>query len=136
LAAGYREALSGHPYLLPPVEPADAEPNYQSYAVRLTDDAPIDRDELLKQLLARGIAAKPGVMTIHRQPAYCETRNGSGSLAGSESSICADLPITERASDRSLLLPLYPGLTRGEQRDVLDALCGAFELETATDQAG
>jgi hypothetical protein len=34
--------------------------------------------------------------------------------------------LTERASERSLLLPLYPGLTEAEQHAVLLALWEAF----------
>jgi hypothetical protein len=34
--------------------------------------------------------------------------------------------LTERASDRSLLLPLYPGLSEAEQHAVLLALWEAF----------
>ena len=47
-----------------------AEPNYQSYAVRLKDGARVTRNRILEHLLECGIAAKPGVMTAHREPAY------------------------------------------------------------------
>lgn len=114
LAENYARQLAEHPYLRTPRVPRHLEPNYQSYAVELTDDAPLKRDKLLSFLLAQDIAAKPGVMAIHRKEAY---RNDQAPL---------ELPLTERASDRSLLLPLYPGLSEAEQHTVLLALWEAF----------
>ena len=108
LAARYGVALAEHPWLRPPFVPDYAEPNFQSYAVMLADDAPVERDELLRLLLARGVAAKPGVMTAHREPAY---RDEGWSL-----------PLTERASDRSLLLPLFPDLAPEDQDRVVALL--------------
>jgi perosamine synthetase len=113
LAENYDRQLAEHPYLRAPQPPPHLEPNYQSYAVELADDAPLKRDKLLNFLLSHGIAAKPGVMAIHREEAY-------------RSCPPLQLPLTERASDRSLLLPLYPGLTEAEQHAVLLALWEAF----------
>jgi len=108
LAARYGAALAEHPWLCPPFVPDYAEPNFQSYAVTLADDAPIERDELLRFLLARGVAAKPGVMTAHREPPYRDE--------------AWRLPLTERASDRSLLLPLFPDLAAADQDRVVALL--------------
>ncbi len=109
LAAGYTKALRHHPWLRPPYVPDDTEPNFQSYAVHLTDEASLSRDELMQELLELGIATRRGIMVSHREPA------------------CADLPPqalprSEQASDRSLLLPLYPQMTDAEQQQVLAAL--------------
>lgn len=109
IAEIYNRRLADHPFLLTPEAPPHIEPNYQSYAVRLTDDAPQQRDDVLRRLRARGIAAKGGVMTIHREAAYAGLSNYS-------------LPRTERASDRSLLLPLFPDLSSDDQERVLTAL--------------
>ena len=114
LAENYARQLAEHPYLRTPRVPRHLEPNYQSYAVELTIDAPLKRDKLLNFLLAQDIAAKPGVMAIHREEAYRDERAP------------LELPLTERASDRSLLLPLYPGLSEAEQHAVLLALWEAF----------
>jgi len=110
LAAKYTAALADHPWLRPPYMPADVEANFQSYAVHLTDDAPLGRDELMQKLLDRGIATRRGIMLAHREPAY------SGFARGPE------LPCSERASDRSLLLPLYPQMTVEDLAQVVRAL--------------
>ena len=108
-AAFYDEALTDHPWLRTPHVPDYAEPNYQSYAVRLTDDAPLSRNDLLQRLLDREIAGRRGIMLAHREPPYTEKGRVS-------------LPISERASDRSLLLPLYPQITQEEQEQVVAVL--------------
>jgi dTDP-4-amino-4,6-dideoxygalactose transaminase len=116
LAGRYAAALNEHPFLDPPFIPEYAAPNFQSYAVRLSPDAPLGRNTLVEELLRRGIAAKPGIMTAHREPAYRERFPG------------LHLPRTEEASDRSLLLPLYPDLTEDQQDTVIEALFEAFAL--------
>jgi len=114
LAARYTAALHDHPWLTPPFVPAYAEPNFQSYAVQLGTGAPVDRDGLLAHLLRCGIAAKAGIMTAHRESAYRQR------------GVTANLPQTEAACDRSLLLPLYPSLSEADQDSILDALEAAL----------
>lgn len=110
LAARYTRALAGHAWLRPPYVPAGAEPNFQSYAVQVAPGAPVGRNELMQRLLDRGIASRRGVMLAHREPAYAGHANP------------APLHHSEAASDRSLLLPLYPQMTREEQDSVVGAL--------------
>jgi perosamine synthetase len=109
LAAKYTEALRHHPWLRPPYVPDEAEPNFQSYAVSLTDAAPISRDELMQQLLENGIATRRGIMLSHMEPASAGLH-------------IPPLPISEAASHHSILLPLYPQLTNDEQLQVLTAI--------------
>jgi dTDP-4-amino-4,6-dideoxygalactose transaminase len=110
LAARYTASLADHPWLRPPHVPEFADFNFQSYAVQLTNEAPVGRDELMQQLLDAGIATRRGIMLSHREPAY----------EGQE--LRTALPRSESASARSLLLPLYPQMTFEEQDRVLDAL--------------
>ena len=109
LAARYTEALKTHPWLRPPYAPPFAEPNFQSYAVQLIPQTPLDRNELMQALLDRGIATRRGIMLAHRERPYAEASHAS-------------LPGSELASDRSLLLPLFPQLTAEEQDCVIAAL--------------
>jgi perosamine synthetase len=103
LASRYNSLLSEYHQLRTPYVPPYADPNFQSYAVALTDDCGIERDRLWQTLLDAGVAAKRGVMTIHRERAYTEAYGDRS------------LPLTEKASDRSLLLPIFPQLTEPEQ---------------------
>ena len=110
LARRYNEHFGDLDALTTPVEPDYARSKYQSYCVRLTEDAPLSRDKLMQALLDRGISSRRGIMTIHREPAYAEMCRD------------VDMPITERASDDSLLAPLYPQMTEEEQDTVIRAV--------------
>jgi len=109
LAQQYTEALAGHAWLKTPYEPEWACSNYQSYAVTLTEKSPCSRNELMQRLLEQGIATRRGIMLAHREAAFCDHQ--SWSLLQSES-----------ASDNSLLLPIYPGLSETDMRDTINIL--------------
>ncbi len=110
IAARYTEALAGHPWLRPPMEPDYATSNFQSYAVQLTADAPISRNDLMQCMLDQNIATRRGVMLSHLEPAYA-----SHALAN-------DLAQSEAASASTIILPLYPQMTDMEHDLVLQAL--------------
>lgn len=115
LAGRYAMGLARHQWLRPPHIPAYAEPNFQSYAVTLTDDSSIDRNELMQRLLDRGIATRRGIMLSHREAPY-RNRACEAALAGSIA-----------ASERSLLLPLYPQMTHADVDRILVELNAATE---------
>ncbi len=110
LAERYGRLLAGVRGLSLPFVPGYAQPNWQSYAVALTEDCAVSRDGLMQSLLDTGISARRGIMTAHREGA-CVAAFGRQSL-----------PVTERASDRSLLLPLFPQMTEAEQDHVVATL--------------
>jgi perosamine synthetase len=112
LAARYDRELARLTLLKTPHVPEWAEPNYQSYAVTLSEEAPIGRNELMQRLLDAGVATRRGIMLAHREPAYAELGQR------------IELPNSEWASDRSLLLPIYPQMTGADQDKVIDALSG------------
>lgn len=109
-AARYQCELAGIPALRLPWVPADRTPNWQSYSIYLEPAAPLSRDGLLAALLSRGIASRPGIMTAHRETAWQRYDPG------------LSLPVSEEASDRSLLLPLFNGLENDEQTAVIAAV--------------
>jgi perosamine synthetase len=114
LAAHYDRAFRGHPVIATPLVPADSEWNVQSYAVRLQGFDAERRDAVMQQLLDAGIAARAGVMTAHREPAYA----GRGA---------ASLPVSEAASDGSMILPLHGELSAAQQDDVVAAVLRAVD---------
>jgi dTDP-4-amino-4,6-dideoxygalactose transaminase len=66
----------------------------------------------MQRMLDAGVTTRRGIMCAHREPAYVhQPWRGPGSLGRSE-----------RAQDRSILLPLFPGLTVEEQQDVVKHL--------------
>jgi dTDP-4-amino-4,6-dideoxygalactose transaminase len=109
LAAGYRDALAGVPGLRCVTDPQDGLTNYQSFWVELDDAFGMSRDELLAHLALRDVSARRGIMAAHRQPPYADTPR-------------IPLPVTERLTDRTLILPLYHQLTADEQGRVVAAV--------------
>jgi dTDP-4-amino-4,6-dideoxygalactose transaminase len=108
LAIRYTAAIEDMPFVEPPFEPDYAERTWQSYPVRLTADAPIDRTELMRRLLRDGVPTRRGVMAIHEEGAYDD--------------VAVHLPHTEAATRDSLMLPLFAGLTDEQQDHVIDCL--------------
>ena len=112
LAARYHELLAGAPGIVLPVEPAWARSNWQSYCVRLP--AGTDQRAVMQRMLDRGVATRRGIMCSHLEGAYSGRPEDVG-----------DLPESERARDRGLLLPLYHDLTEADQDRVVEALVDA-----------
>jgi perosamine synthetase len=108
VAERYTAALESIPFLEAPYEPDYADRTWQSYAVRLTDDAPFSRNELMRLLLLDGVPTRRGVMASHEERAYAGT--------------VADLPHTEAASRGSMMLPMFAGLSDEHQDHVLERL--------------
>jgi dTDP-4-amino-4,6-dideoxygalactose transaminase len=123
LAARYAERLATIPGIVVPAEPAWARTNWQSYCVGLPDHA--DQLAVMEHLAADGIASRRGIMCAHREPAYPA---GTWSTVPDEiEGNDADgrsprLRESELAQERSVLLPLYGGMTDAEMDDVAASL--------------
>jgi dTDP-4-amino-4,6-dideoxygalactose transaminase len=109
LAERYTRALVGIPGLVPPHVPGYARTNYQGYAVRVTPQFPLSRNELMQMLLDRRVSTRRGIMNAHQEAAYA--------AAGPY-----HLPASEAARDGVLLLPLYHTMTEADQDYVIDLL--------------
>jgi len=109
LARRYQEGLAGIPGLQIVADPPYGTSNYQSFWIVLPDDAPVGRNELLERLLQHGISARRGIMAAHLEPAYLD---GSG----------PDLPVTERMTAQSLILPLFHDLAESDQDRIIEVL--------------
>ena len=93
-----------------PYVPPYATHTYQSYCLRLTKACALDRETLMTNLLHRGIATRRGVMASHLEKTYID-RIGRVSL-----------PITEEATEHTMLIPLFASMTEEEQTYVIDVL--------------
>jgi dTDP-4-amino-4,6-dideoxygalactose transaminase len=102
IANRYQEAFQEIPCLQLPRETPGYYSNYQSYAISLGADCPLSRNELMQQLLTKGIASRRGVMTAHRETAY---RAYYPDL---------HLPVSEKVSDSSVIIPLFVGISDEE----------------------
>jgi dTDP-4-amino-4,6-dideoxygalactose transaminase len=126
-AERYTAILSEMPGLVLPPALAWARTNWQSYRVGLPDG--IDQREIMQRLLDDGIPTRRGVMCAHREGSYGDSDWSCGSgpgACGCGPARCERLGESERAQDRTILLPLYPGMTDEEQDRVAGALARAW----------
>jgi dTDP-4-amino-4,6-dideoxygalactose transaminase len=106
-AAFYRQALADLPLDLP-VEPEYAEPIYHLYVVRAQD-----RDQLYKELGARGIGVGLHYpIPLHLQKAYEALGYSKGCF-----------PNAERSASSILSLPMHPLLNQTQINQVAEACC-------------
>lgn len=115
LAARYGEKLASLDGLTPPFVPDYATHTYQSYAIWLDLNRTPPRELIMERMLERGVATRRGVMAIHEEPLYRQTRQ-----------VQVSLPVTEQATRQTLLLPLYTTMTTDEQDYVVEALQAAL----------
>lgn len=115
LAERYHQLLADVPGLRTPFEPDWARTNWQSYSVRLPDWS--DQRAVMQHLLDHGVASRRGIMCAHREAPYRDVAREF------------DLHESERAQDRTIILPLYPQLAAEDQAyvcDVLRAACASL----------
>jgi perosamine synthetase len=69
--------------------------NYQSFSIYLKENCPVTRNTLMQKLLDAGISSRRGIMTSHRETAFKDEYKS------------VELPDSEDASDRSIMIPIY-----------------------------
>jgi len=112
LAARYRLLLADVGGLAMVGDPTHGTTTYQSFWVVLPDTFPVSRNELMARMRSAGISTRRGIMASHLEPAYAGHPH-------------AALPVTERLSRQSLLLPLFHEMTEPDQDRVVAVLCEA-----------
>ncbi|WP_337458364.1 DegT/DnrJ/EryC1/StrS family aminotransferase [Microbacterium sp. KHB019] len=110
IAARYRDAIGGICGLRAVTDPAYGTSNFQSFWVEVESDYPTDRDGLLTALAGADISARRGIMAAHRQAPYVDLTPPAG------------LPVTERLTDSTLILPVFHTLSASDQDRVISVL--------------
>ncbi len=122
LAARYQELLADIPGLSVVSDPGYGSTNYQAFWVLLPSGFPVSRNELLRLLADAGVSARRGIMAAHLEPAYADQQ-------------CPPLPVTERLTADSLILPLFHQMTEEEQDLVVSVLRAAARLPQSAGRA-
>ena len=115
VAARYCERLRDEAgLLLPATEIPDARLSWFVFVVRLAERfSEEDREAVMRDLGAAGIATERYFAPIHRQPAYAAWRD-------------QHLPVTEAAAARTLALPFFNRITEAQIERVCTALQAAL----------
>jgi len=109
LADRYHECLAGIAGLDVVADPGYGTTTYQSFWVVLPEDFPVSRNKLMAEMRTAGISTRRGIMASHLEPAYAGHPH-------------AELPVTERLSRQSILLPLFHEMTDSDQDRVVAVL--------------
>lgn len=112
LASIYNQRLTKIPWLKPQHVEEGNECSYYAYIVRLTDQAPLNRDALVAHLKKIGIETSILYHPVHLQPFYVRQ---FGCKEG-------DLPVAEELGKNSLALPLYNGMQVKDAIKVAEAI--------------
>jgi perosamine synthetase len=91
--------------------------SYYTYAVKLTEEAPLNRDALMQFLKNKGIEASVMYHPVHLQPYYMR-------LYGHKK---GELPVAEELGNSGLALPLHNRMKAEDVRIVVTALREASE---------
>jgi dTDP-4-amino-4,6-dideoxygalactose transaminase len=116
-AAAYNELLGGIEGILLPTTASEKGTRHAWHLYVILADIDrldIDRDRFMAAMLELNIGIGLHFPAIHLQPYYQRTL---GCARG-------DLPKTEFVSDRILSLPLYPGMSERDLRDVVTTVTG------------
>jgi perosamine synthetase len=113
IARRYTEAFSSVPQLITPVVKPDRETAWHLYVIKLNLEAlSIDRNSFIEKMRERGIETSVHFIPLHRHPHY---RNTYGSNP-------KNFPCAEWIYERSISLPIYPGMTDAEVNYVAETV--------------
>jgi dTDP-4-amino-4,6-dideoxygalactose transaminase len=115
LAEAYTKQIEDISDLRAVADPPWGRCNFQSFWVEVEPNFPLSREQLLGRLARADISARRGIMSAHRQPPYA-SRIQAGQL-----------PVTERLTDNTIVLPLFHQMNESEQARVIDVLKSAAD---------
>jgi dTDP-4-amino-4,6-dideoxygalactose transaminase len=118
LAEQYHAAFATLPLSLPPSATGDDVHAWHLYVIRLTEDAPVSRDEFIRQMAELGIGCSVHFIPLHLHPYWRDTYQLTP----------AAFPCAQAAFERAISLPLYTRMTAADQQRVIEAVS---ELLTA-----
>ena len=105
------ERISRIKGLIPPLTKADRTHVFHQYTIRVTDDFGLSRDSLQDYLTKNDIGSSVIYpVPIHKQPYYRE-------LGYTDT-----LPVSEKAADEVLSIPVHPDLTNQDLQTIIHGL--------------
>lgn len=111
-ASWYRSQLAGLNWLALPEVRTGSRHAWQSFVVRVQDDAPFSRNELAMRFKQAGIGTRPGTHAVHNLAYYRETF-GAQPL---------DAPNSLACEDQTLAIPLHNRMAPSDYARVLEVL--------------
>jgi len=112
IALRYVDALSDLPVTLPPMPAPGDVHAWHLFVIRLADDAPISRDELITELGRLGIACSVHFIPLHLHTYWRDHYGLRPEM----------FPVATREAERVVSLPLYSRMRDRDVERVVDAV--------------
>ena len=112
LWSAYDEALADLPVVLPPKARAGDVHAMHLYALRLRDEAPLDREQFLVRMAEAGIHCSVHFIPIHRLSYWRDSLGLDGTM----------FPNAEKAFQQEVTLPLFNALRGEKQQYIIDTI--------------
>jgi perosamine synthetase len=106
----YNQLLADVEEVAGPFVPSYANHSYTSYCVRTGPGTRVTADDIVRRMAHCNVSCRRGIQPLHLEPYFSQTMHG------------LVLPETELAAKETFFLPIFPGLTEGQQRAVVEAL--------------
>jgi dTDP-4-amino-4,6-dideoxygalactose transaminase len=108
----YYEFLEDLPLILPCKGTHDSVSSYHLFVIRLTENSNIERDYVINFLSSRGIGTSVHYVPLYRHPYWRDKYNLK----------VANFPVTEKAFQAMITLPLYSAMSDEQQDRVISSL--------------
>ena len=112
LAKRYFDALVDLPLILPADDTTGGTHSWHLFVIRLQNNAPMSRDELIQTLSDQGVGTSVHYVPLHRQPYWRDEYNLTNDM----------FPVTDRAYQTMLSIPLYTAMSDEQQDRVIQVL--------------
>jgi dTDP-4-amino-4,6-dideoxygalactose transaminase len=112
LAKRYFDSLSDLPLILPMDDMDGGSHSWHLFVIRVQDNSPVNRDELIQILSDQGIGSSVHYVPLHRQPYWRDKYQ-----------LTIDMfPVTDKAYQAMLSIPLYTAMSDEQQDRVIQVL--------------
>ena len=108
----YNMAFRNLPVVLPEGAATSGLHSWHLYVLRLRDECKLSRDEFVEALYAKGIGCSVHYIPLHLQPYWRDTYKLS----------THDFPVSQKAYERMVSIPLYSKMTQAEVDRVISAV--------------
>ena len=101
IADHYDSALAGLPLRLPSRPAPGTQHAWHLYALRLTDDAPMGRDDFIQRMSDAGVGCSVHFIPLHHHPYWRDLRGADAPA----------LPVADAQSARAVSIPIFSSMT-------------------------
>jgi dTDP-4-amino-4,6-dideoxygalactose transaminase len=113
IAMAYAEVFVDLPIILPAgLDTPEGRHAWHLFAIRLSDESPLGRDEFIDQMALLGVSCSVHFIPLHLHPYWRDTYRLDP----------ADFPVAQDAYGRAVSLPAFSSMTSAQIQRVVDAV--------------